>query len=129
MIVVDSSVLIGVLKRQQSSAVRKYLHEIDPDEILLGDLILLEVLQGAENDDHARAIERRLRTFPLIGMLDAELAVRAAERFRQLRRLGVTIRKTVDLIIGTYCIEHGHALLHQDRDFDPMAAHLGLRVV
>ncbi len=61
-------------------------------------------------------------------MLTPELAVKAAGNFRQLRARGITIRKATDLIIGTYCMEHGHSLLHADRDFDPMAEHLGLRI-
>jgi predicted nucleic acid-binding protein len=62
-------------------------------------------------------------------MLDEELAVRAAQHYRALRDRGVTIRKTIDLIIGTFCLTRGHYLLHDDRDFDPMAAQLGLHVI
>ena len=62
-------------------------------------------------------------------MLDGRLAVRAAANYRELRRRGSTVRKAVDAIIGTFCLEHGHVLLHDDRDFDPFATHLGLRVV
>jgi predicted nucleic acid-binding protein len=62
-------------------------------------------------------------------MLDERIAVQAAHNYRVLRRKGITIRKTADLIIGTFCIEQGHTLLHDDRDFDPMHAHLGLQVL
>ncbi len=62
-------------------------------------------------------------------MLDAELAVRAAANYRALRGKSVTVRKTIDVIIGTFCIEHGHVLLHADRDFEPMRRHLGLRTM
>jgi predicted nucleic acid-binding protein len=72
--------------------------------------------------------DRRDSTHPVRGWLDDELAVRAARNYRRLRRRGVTIRKTIDLIIGTYCIERGHALLHDDRDFDPMVTHLNMQV-
>jgi predicted nucleic acid-binding protein len=74
-------------------------------------------------------IERSLRRFDVVTMLDGALAVRAAANYRLLRSRGITIRKTIDLIIGTFCIELGHRLLHDDRDFDPMVEHLGLRLV
>ncbi len=68
-----------------------------------------------------------MRRYVVVPLLNEELASCAAQNFRRLRELGVTIRKTADLIIGTFCIESGHALLHDDRDFTPMAKHLGLR--
>ncbi|HXQ17594.1 MAG TPA: VapC toxin family PIN domain ribonuclease, partial [Caulobacteraceae bacterium] len=70
-----------------------------------------------------------LRQYALVPLLSASMAPLAARNYRKLRDLGVTIRKTADIIIGTYCIEHRHTLLHDDRDFTPMAQHLGLRVV
>ncbi len=69
-----------------------------------------------------------MRRFDVLPLLDDGLAVLAARNFRRLRAPGITIRKTAALIIGTFCIAHGHRLLHNDRDFDPMAAHLGLLV-
>lgn len=98
-------------------------------EVLVGDLILLEVLQGARDEAHASRIERLLRSFQIVPMLDDEVAVQAARNFRTLRAEGLTIRKTVDLIIGTFCIVQGYSLLHDDRDFLPMEEHLGLRTV
>ena len=89
----------------------------------------MEVLQGARDEDHAAGIERGLRQYILVPLLDTDLAPRAAWNYRKLRGLGITLRKPADLIIGTFCIEHGHALLHDDRDFVPMAEHLGLGVV
>jgi predicted nucleic acid-binding protein len=62
-------------------------------------------------------------------MLDDRLAAQAAANYRELRRRGSTLRKTIDVIIGTFCLERGHALLHDDRDFEPFAAHLGMRVI
>ena len=129
MIVVDSSVWIDNLRNADTAAVRK-LQALGPDgtEILIGDVILLEVLQGARDAPHAVRIERNLRRFPIATMLDADLAVRAAQNYRFLRSRGVTIRKMADLIIGTFCMARDHLLLHNDRDFEPMAAHLGLRL-
>lgn len=130
MIVVDSSVWIGHLRDLDTASVRR-LRALDHagDPVLVGDLIMLKVLQGARDEEHAGRIERALRQFPVAAMLDAELAVRAARNARRLRGLGVTVRNTIDIIIGTFCIERGHVLLHDDRDFMPMATHLGLRVV
>jgi predicted nucleic acid-binding protein len=129
MIVVDSSIWIAQLRGLDTAGVHR-LNSIDESgSIVVGDLILLEVLQGARNERHAAEVERHLRQFPIEGVLDDELAVQAARNYRRLREKGVTIRKTIDLVIGTFCIERGYALLHDDRDFEPMAANLGLRVV
>lgn len=129
MIVVDSSVWIDNLRNVDNAAVRKLQAlGLDDAEILIGDIILLEVLQGSRDGPHAARVERDLRRFPIAPMLDAELAVRAAQNYRFLRSRGITIRKTADLIIGTFCMARDHMLLHNDRDFAPMAAHLGLRL-
>ncbi len=69
-----------------------------------------------------------MREYTVVPLLDADLAPRAARNYRKLRDLGITVRKTADIIIGTFCIEHGHALLHDDRDFEPMEKHLSLMV-
>lgn len=129
MILVDSSVWIAQLRGHRTSATAKLEMAAIREPLLVGDLILLEVLQGARDDVHAARIERGLRRYGVVSLLNAELAARAAWNYRRLRQIGVTIRKTADLIIGSYCIEHGHALLHDDRDFGPMEEHLGLRVV
>jgi predicted nucleic acid-binding protein len=86
------------------------------------------VLQGARDEAHASRIERALRRYAIVQLLDDVLAPRVARNYRTLRDRGVTIRKTAGLITGTCCIERGHALLHDDRDFDAMEQHLGLRV-
>jgi predicted nucleic acid-binding protein len=98
---------------------------VDDDD----DLILLEVLQGARGEANAARIERNLRNYQIAPMCDAAIAVQAARNYRSLRERGITVRKTIDMIIGTFCIAGGHGLLHDDRDFEPMAALLGLRVV
>jgi hypothetical protein len=98
-------------------------------ELLIGDIVLLQVLQGTRDEAHAVRIAHELNQFDIVAMLDPEIAVKAAHNYRALRGRGITIRKTVDLIIGTFCIEHGHTLLHDDRDFDPMRTHLGLQVL
>ena len=130
MIVVDSSVWIANLRGADIEGVRKLraYAESEDDQLIVGDLVLLEVLQGARDEAQAARIERSLRRYPVAAMLDDTLAVRAAYNYRSLRGRGITVRKTIDMIIGTFCIEGGHTLLHADRDFDPMVQHLGLRV-
>jgi predicted nucleic acid-binding protein len=126
-ILVDSSVWIARLQARETPATAKLRILVAREPLLIGDLVLLEVLQGARNEAHAARIERDLRRFAVVPLLNADLAARAARNYRRLREIGITIRKTADLIIGTYCIERGHALLHEDRDFEPMEKHLGLR--
>jgi predicted nucleic acid-binding protein len=128
-IVVDTSVWIAHLRGVRTSATAKLDAAVGREPLLVGDLILLEILQGARDEAHAARLERGLRQFQIVSMLDSTLAVRAARNYRRLRDLGFTIRKTADVVIGAFCIEHGHALLHDDRDFAPMQTHLGLRVV
>ena len=131
MIVVDSSVWISLLRGADSGPVHTLcgFAEKGDDQILVGDLVLLEVLQGARDEAHVSRIEGNLRRFPVAPMLSDSLGVRAARNYRSLRGRGIMGRKTVDMIIGTFCLEGGHSLLHDDRDFDPMAQHLGLQVV
>ncbi len=131
MIVVDSSVWIASLRGFETSAVRK-LRELDRKgrgQVLVGDLILLEVLQGARDEAHAARLAKNLRRFPIAAMLDTDIAERTAGNYRALRARGITVRKTIDMIIGTFCVERGHLLLHDDRDFEPMVAHCGLIVL
>jgi len=129
MLLVDSSVWIdyfngGVTPRTD------YLHAVlGRREIVVGDIILAEVLQGFRNDADFEAARRALGRFRQVQMLDAELAVQSARHYRALRKLGITVRKTIDCFIATYAISHDHELLHADSDFDPFQAHLGLRVV
>jgi len=85
-------------------------------------------LQGFRNEAQAKLVERSLRRFEAVALLDRDLAVKAAANDRFLRRRGITIRKTIDLAIGTFCIERGHALLHSDRDFEPMERLFGLQI-
>lgn len=127
MILVDSSVWIAHLRGHTTPATMKLEAAAAREPLLVGDLILLEVLQGAQDEAQAARIERALRQYAIVPLLDKGLASRAARNYRSLRDLGITIRKTDDVIIGTFCIEHRHALLHDDRDFAPMEKHLGLK--
>lgn len=131
MIVVDSTVWIDHLRDSPTRQVLR-LRELITGRLallLVGDLVLCEVLQGLANEREATLVERALRRFIVEPMVTPELAVKAAANYRALRGRGITVRKTIDLLIGTFCIEFGHVLLHSDRDFDPMERHLGLTVL
>lgn len=129
MIVLDSSVLISHLSNVLHPEVALLRQLEDVETILIGDVVLLEVLRGARSDDEARFVESRLAMFEQASMLDPSLARQAASYYRRLRSLGITIRSSIDLIVGTYCLVHDHALLHRDRDFDHFEHYLGLKVL
>ncbi len=129
MILVDTSVWVDHLNDSSTLQVRTLRELIGRQRLLVGDLILCEVLQGLLSDREAALVEQAMRRFNVVSLTNPELAVRAAANYRFLRGKGVTIRKTIDVLIGTFCIEQGHALLHADRDFEPMQLHLGLRVI
>ena len=126
MIAVDSSVWIAHFRDNLSRQVQALRSLFGQEPLLVGDIVLLEVLRGARDETHASRLAHNMRTFAVVSMLGDKLAVQVARNYRTLRAGGITIRKTPDLIIGTYCIEHGHSLLHDDRDFEPMHQHLGL---
>ena len=126
MIVVDSSVWIDFLNGRNAPHVRRLRTALGGEEVVVGDLMLCEVLQGLDSERAAREVEALLRRFEIVPMAGAAVAVAAARNFRSLRRHGITVRKTIDLLIGTWCIENRRPLLHNDSDFRPMARHLGL---
>jgi len=128
-IVVDSSVWIDHFRNMVTESVSHLRELVHRESLLIGDLIVCEVLRGVRSERQARVIEAALRRFEVVSLCDPDLAVVAADNYRILRGRGVTVRTTVDLIIGTYCIERGHALLHSDRDFEPMERYLGLQTV
>jgi predicted nucleic acid-binding protein len=125
-IVVDSSVWIDFLNGRNLAHVQRLRATLATDEIIVGDLMVCEVLQGVADEQHAREVESILCRFTIVTMVGDVIAVIAARNFRHLRRVGITVRKTVDLLIGSWCIENRVPLLHNDADFRPMARHLGL---
>ena len=130
MIVVDSSVWIGNLRRADTPAVRKLQSlDLSRERILVGDLILMEVLMGARDEAAAAAIHDDMRSFDIAPLASPDIVAEAARNYRILRRLGATVRTGIDLLIGTFCIRFGHTLLHDDRDFAAMQTHLGLSVL
>jgi predicted nucleic acid-binding protein len=126
LIVVDSSVWIDFLNGRKAAHVERLRAVLGTHEIIVGDLMLCEVLQGLDSERAARQVEGLLRRFEIVPMAGEAIAVAAARNFRALRQRGITIRKTIDLLIGTWCIENRRSLLHNDSDFRPMARHLGL---
>jgi hypothetical protein len=125
-IVVDSSVWIDFLNGRKVPHVERLRALLGTHEIIIGDLMLCEVLQGLDGERVARQVEALLRRFAIAPMAGEAIAVAAARNFRSLRKRGITIRKTIDLLIGTWCIENRRPLLHNDSDFRPMAQYLGL---
>ena len=129
MIVVDTSVWIDFLNGRNAPSVRRLRELLGSEEIAVGDLMLCEILQGLDSERSAVEVEALLRRFEIVPMVGEAIATAAARNFRHLRRRGITVRKTIDLLIGTWCIENRRPLLHNDRDFRPMARHLGLEEV
>ena len=129
MIVADTSVWIDALRGRDTRETRLLRAAVEDDVLLLGDLVLCELLLGVPDEVRAAALERDLREHRIASMASPELAAAAARNYRRLRALGVTVSGLVDLLIGTFCIAGGHALLHSDRDFLPMQKHLGLRAI
>lgn len=127
MIVVDSSVWIDFFNGAESDAANRLDLALGVEQVAVGDIILVEVLQGFRRDADYRTARRVLTALPVLNMLGAAAAVRSAETYRSLRQRGVTIRKTVDVVIASYCIDADLALLFSDRDFQPFVDHLGLQ--
>jgi hypothetical protein len=128
MILVDSSVWIDSYRGVQDAATIALRREILRSNVLVGDLILLEVLQGFRVDREYQLARSAMLSFDFCELCGQQVALAAAANYRLLRSKGITVRKTIDMVIGSYCIMHGIELLHTDRDFDPLQQHLGLAV-
>jgi predicted nucleic acid-binding protein len=128
MLIVDTSVWADYFREPKSVHAQRFDDLLEAEEIVLGDLILTEILQGLREGRQLRLVESALTAFRVVVLCGPELAPRAAANFRALRRHGVTIRGTIDVIIATWCMENNVALLHNDRDFDAMERVLGLPV-
>ncbi len=128
MILVDTSVWIdyfnGVVNKQTDS-----LHQLLSEQtVLIGDIILTEILQGFDRDQEFKLARQALDPLDCVHLGGKTLAIKAASNFRFLRSKGITIYKTVDMLIGSWCIEHDVELLHNDQDFDQIANHLPLQI-
>ncbi len=127
MIFVDSSVWIDYFNGENSPEVEKLDSLLGVEPISTGDLILTEVLQGFSSDKDYRTAKNLLGSLTIFNMLDTKIAIKSADNFRLLRKKGTTVRKTVDTIIATFCIQNKLALLHTDKDFRPFHKHLRLK--
>ena len=127
MILVDSSVWIDYFRGVATPQADRLDSLLGSEPIAIGDLILAEVLQGFVSDHDFRQATQLLTSLLVVDLGGREIAIQAAKNFRTLRTLGVTVRKTIDTVIATRCIQSGFALLYSDRDFDPFVEHLGLR--
>ena len=129
MILVDSSVWVDYFRGSITLQTEKLDELLGAEPLAIGDLILTEVLQGFVDERAFNVARRMLTALAVVELGGQEVAIQAARNFRALRQRGVTVRKTIDTVIATRCIESGYDLLHNDRDFDPFVKHLGLRVV
>ena len=128
MIVADTSVWIDYVRGLDASHTNILDHELLYNRVITGDIIIVEFLQGFREDKDFLEAKKIMDSLEYRDFLGNEIALRAAENFRILRKKGITARKTIDVIIATFCIENGLELIHNDRDFDPMEEHLGLVV-
>jgi predicted nucleic acid-binding protein len=129
MVIVGSSVWIDYLHNTVTPQTDWLEYRMDSEPIGLTALVLCEVLQGIRHERGFREAERQLLSFPVFDTVGKGLAIAAAQNYRILQRRCITIRKTIDCVIATFCIQEGHRLLHRDRDFDFFERHLGLTVV
>jgi predicted nucleic acid-binding protein len=128
MVIVDTSVWVDFFNGVDTAEVNALDGLLGSGRILIGDLILAEILQGFARAADYRRARNLLAEVPYVDLVGREVALAAADNYRTLRSRGITVRKTIDVIIGTFCILNNHELLHSDRDFDPMEAALGLRI-
>ena len=129
MILVDSSVWIDYFRGTVTPQAERLDELLGSEPVAVGDLILAEVLQGFGSDRDFNKARKLLTSLDMVAIGGVDIAIDAARNFRSLRELGITVRKTIDTLIATRCIEDDLELLFSDRDFDPFVEHLGMRSV
>jgi len=129
MLVVDTTVWVDYFNGQINPETDYLDRAISEELILVGDLILAETLQGFSRDEDFKQAQDLFSRFEQTGMINLQLALQSVQNYRGLCKKGVTIRKTIDCLIATFCIAENHTLLHRDSDFDGFEKHLGLNVV
>lgn len=129
MILVDSSVWIDYFNDQKTAASEYLDSALGREYLLIGDLILTEVLQGFKSEKDFNTAKKLLTSLEVVELSNQHLAIKSAENFRALRKKGLTVRKTIDVVIATYCIENNVTLLQSDKDFIPFSEHLGLKIL
>lgn len=127
MVLVDSSVWIAYFNGTITPETQRLDTLLAQEPVGLGDLILAEVLQGFRLDKDYRVAKKLLTSLTVYDLLGRDMAIRAAENYRALRKRGITVRKTTDAVIATFCIQNDFPLLHSDKDFLPFITHLHLR--
>lgn len=127
MILVDTSVWIDYFNDTSTPQVERLESALGVEAIAIGDLIALEILQGFKSDKDYRSAREMLNALKVYDLLGEQSVYRCAENYRALRKKGITVRKSADVIIATFCIDNGLPLLFSDRDFLPFVEHLGLR--
>ena len=127
MILVDSSVWVDYFNGKQTPLTKLLRYHLLNQKAVIADLILTEVLKGFRHDKDYETAKTALSILPILTIGGEYISVKAADNYRRLRKKGVTVRGTVDMIIATYAIENHFELLYADRDFDMMVKHLGLR--
>jgi len=129
MIFVDSSVWIDYFNGKETPQTERLDSYLGTTLVIMGDLVLTEVLQGFQSDKDFKTARDLLMQMPFMEMGGIEIALQSAINYRALRKKGVTVRKTIDVIIATFCIHNRLSLLHDDKDFDPMTKFLGLKAI
>jgi predicted nucleic acid-binding protein len=124
---VDSSVWIDYFTGKATPATDRLDSLLGEELVAIGDLMLAEVLQGFRADSEYRLARKLLLSLVVLNVLNTTVVLKSAANFRTLRKRGITVRKTIDAIIASYCIENGLPLLHSDKDFEPFQKHLGLK--
>jgi predicted nucleic acid-binding protein len=128
MIVADTSAWIDYFNGIEAPHTNILDYELERDRIVTGDIIIAEFLQGFRHDRDYLEAKRIMETLEYRDFVGKEIALLTAQNFRILRKKGITVRKTIDVIIATFCIKNNYQLIHNDKDFDPMEKHLGLKV-
>lgn len=130
MLVVDSSVWIDFFNARESAARIELRRLLDDGHtrLVVPDLVLYEVLRGFRDERALRQARMLLQTLSVEPCGGEDIALAAAEHYRQLRARGVTVRSSIDVLVAAFCIEQDYLLLHSDRDYGAFAAHRGLRV-
>jgi predicted nucleic acid-binding protein len=129
MVIIDTTVWIDYLRGALNEHTEWLDRELSRQRMGLTDLIVCEVLQGIRSDTAFAQVRLDLTRFEIFNTGGTDMAIAAARNYRSLRKRGATVRKTIDCLIATFCLEAEHRLLHRDRDFDLFEQHLGLRVV
>jgi predicted nucleic acid-binding protein len=129
MIIVDTSAWIEYFRDSSMDVVEKVDLCLDRNLVGIGDLVYCEVMQGIRTPREWKQVSSLLLSLPQFEMVGFGMADRAAANYRLLRARGVTVRKTINVLIGTFCAEHGLQLVHCDSDFDLMASHIGLDIL